>query len=131
VVRQTLKKNELLSNKKLIQELFDNGSSFFYYPFKFQYSQSSDSVNQILFAVPKRYFKKAVDRNLIRRRMREAYRKNKSILVQSQKSDTTLSIVIVYISKLILPYNEVEKKLKVGLNRLIKSGEERLNKNET
>lgn len=118
----SLKKREILRSKKSIKELFDNGSSFFLYPFKVQYITNPDSKNnQVLFSVSKRNFKKAVDRNLLRRRMREAYRLHKSILVADDKESLSISIALIYISKFKLPYEEIENKLKQVLVRLNKT----------
>src|SRR5471030_2413656 len=76
----TFKKEERLCNKKLIDELFHNGSSFLCYPFKASWliiDEPRQIPAQILFSVSKKRFKRAVDRNLVKRRMREAYRLNK------------------------------------------------------
>ena len=118
----TLKKHEILRSKKNIKELFDNGSSFFLYPFKVYFLPNSNlKTNQTLFSVPKKYFKKAVDRNLVRRRIREAYRLNKNILVADQKESFSLSIALIYISKFKLPFNDIEIKLKQVFARLNKT----------
>lgn len=118
----SLKKHEILRSKNNIKELFDNGSSFFLYPFKVYFlPKSTLDTNQALFSVSKKYYKRAVDRNLIRRRMREAYRLNKSILEANQTESFSLSIALIYISKFKLPYNDIEKKLKQVFVRLIKT----------
>ncbi|MCK5208786.1 MAG: ribonuclease P protein component [Cyclobacteriaceae bacterium] len=118
----TLKKHEILRSKKKIQELFDNGSSFFLYPFKVYFLPESNlKTNGVLFSVSKKHFKRAVDRNLIRRRMREAYRLNKSILKENQKDSSSISMAIIYISKFKLPFNEIEFKLKQVFVRLNKT----------
>jgi len=118
----TLKKHEILRSKKNIQELFDNSSSFFLYPFKvFFLPKPKLKSNEVLFSVSKKYFKKAVDRNLIRRRMREAYRLNKSILIAGQKESSSISMALIYIGKFKLPFNEIEIKLKQVFVRLNKT----------
>jgi ribonuclease P protein component len=118
----SLKKHEILRSKKDIKELFENGSSFFLYPFKVHILPSPNSQNnQVLFSVSKRNFKKAVDRNLIRRRIREAYRLNKNILATDQKEQFSLSIALIYISRFKLPYKEIEDKLKQVFIRLNKT----------
>jgi len=118
----SLKKHEILKSKKEIKELFDNGSSFFLYPFKVYYLPNPESQNnQVLFSVSKRNFRKAVERNLLRRRMREAYRLNKNTLVSDQKESLSIYIALVYISKLKLPYRDIENKLKEVFVRLNKT----------
>ncbi len=126
----TLKKHEILRSKKSIKELFDNGSSFFLYPFKVFYLPNLDqNTNQVLFTVSKRYYKRAVDRNLIRRRIKEAYRLNKNLLISDQKEMFSISMALIYISKSKLPYSEIENKLKQVFTRLNKT-EKRKIKNE-
>jgi ribonuclease P protein component len=118
----TLKKREILRSKKNIQELFDNGSSFFLYPFKVYFLPEPNlKSNVVLFSVSKKYFKRAVDRNLIRRRMREAYRLNKSNLKAGQTESFSISMALIYISKFKLPYVEIEFKLKQVFARLNKT----------
>jgi ribonuclease P protein component len=118
----SLKKREILRSKKSIKELFNSGSSFILYPFKVQYLPDFNSPNnQVLFSVSKRNFKKAVDRNLLRRRIREAYRLNKSLLLADEKEASSISIALIYIGKFKLPYAEIEDKLKQVLVRLNKT----------
>jgi len=118
----SLKKHEILRSKKNIEELFKNGSSFFLYPYKvFFLPNLTAENNQVLFSVSKKNFKRAVDRNLIRRRMREAYRLNKSTLLDKQKETLSLSIGLIYISKFKLPYIDIENKLKQVFIRLNKT----------
>lgn len=118
----SLKKREILRNKKEIQELFDSGSSFFLYPFKVLVKkQNLSDTNKVLFSVSKKYFKKATERNLIRRRMREAYRLNKNILTNNPETPFSLSVGLIYISKSKLPFSEIENKLKQVFIRLVKA----------
>ena len=106
----TFKKEERLSKEKNIQELFDKGSSFYLYPFKVFFMQNPDPaypVHQVLISVSKRNFKKAVDRNLIKRRIREAYRLNKDKLSDQNK----LLIAYLYSVKEILPSVQIHERL--------------------
>lgn len=106
----TFKKEERISSEKIIKELFDKGSSFYLYPFKVFFQPNPDSaypLHQILISVSKRNFKRAVDRNLIKRRIREAYRLNKHRLAASNK----FRIAYIYSVKDILPSTQVQDQL--------------------
>ena len=76
---------------------------------------AEQAVHQVLFSVPKRHFKRAVDRNKIKRQLREVYRLNKSILDNLPEK---LCIGYIYTFKEKLPYNTLEQKLSEALNRL-------------
>ncbi len=116
VVRYTLKKTERLSSKKDIQELFKNGSSFYLYPFKVvMLPNVASKVHQVLFSVPKRIFKRAVDRNLLKRRMREAYRLHKHLLPTEPQ---VLNIAYIYTSKDVLDYTSIAKSVKKSFIRI-------------
>ena len=68
-----------------------------------------DAKVQFAVSAPKRNFKKAVDRNRIKRLVREAYRLNKSIL--KIESDTPLAIMVIYTAKTIEPYSKIESSI--------------------
>jgi len=119
----TFKKEERLCNKRLIDELFHNGSSFLCYPFKVSWllnTEDQPAAAQVLFAVSKRRFKHAVDRNLIKRRMREAYRLNKQeqLYAMLMEADKKIILSLGYIGKGIEPYDLMEKKMLKLLNQL-------------
>lgn len=123
----TLKKHEVLRSKNDIKELFDVGSSLFVYPFKVYFLPNpTQETNQVLFSVSKKYFKRAVDRNLVRRRMREAYRLNKSLFIDEQNETFSLSIALIYISKFKLSFAEIETKLKQVFVRLNKTDHQKI-----
>ena len=74
---------------------------------------------QLGISVPKRSFAKAVDRNTLKRRIREAYRKNKHLLYEVLKNkNLSIALMLVYIAKEELPYREIEEKMVVGLHKL-------------
>lgn len=75
-------------------------------------------VHQVLFAVPKKYIRKAVDRNKIKRRLREAYRLNKDIILSEKAPPVPYVIGYVYLSKEKMLYKDLESKLKSCLKRL-------------
>ncbi|WP_044172595.1 ribonuclease P protein component [Flectobacillus major] len=120
-MKKTFKKSERLSSKKIIESLFDKGSeqtkSVFLYPFRVSFLEKntdtpSTELPQILISVSKRYFKHAVDRNLIKRRTREAYRLNKQLLLQKNTQPLPAYIAFVYIAKKIEDYAKIEKAMK-------------------
>ena len=119
----TFKKEERLCSKKLIEELFHNGSSFLLYPFRIVWLKHSFPAKvpvQVVINVPKRRFKKAVDRNLIKRRIREIYRLNKSTGLYGfmESASAQLLLGIHYVGKDIAEYEFMEKKLKLVLIQL-------------
>ena len=119
----TFTKEERLCNKRLIDELFHNGSSFLCYPFKASWLfvvEPQQVPAQILFSVSKKRFKRAVDRNLIKRRMREAYRLSKQQHLLDQLAVTGKKIIfsVGYIGKDIASYELVEKKMLKLLTQL-------------
>ncbi len=119
----TFKKEERLCNKSLIDELYHSGSSFLCYPFRITWLHATVNapVNaQVLIAVAKKRYKHATDRNLIKRRTREAYRLNKArflypVLQQQQKQ---LIFSVNYIGKEITDYIFMQKKMQKLLQQL-------------
>jgi ribonuclease P protein component len=110
------RKEERLHKEKLIQELFDKGSSFYLYPFKVYFLSnpaSNSPFHQVLISVSKKNFKKAVDRNLIKRRMRESFRLNKHQIAASNK----LLIAYIYSAKEILTFAQIQERLVKTFNR--------------
>lgn len=119
-----LPKNERLHSQKLIKELFDKGSSFFLYPFKvivLDISSEEKGTYQVLFSVSKKKIKKAVDRNLVKRRIKEAYRLNKSEIL-SHKDQNKL-IGLIYVSSEIGSFQFIEQKIRQILSRIAESPE--------
>lgn len=118
-------KEERLCSVKLIDKLFHNGSSFLLYPFRIVWlreSLSSEIPAQVLISVPKKKFKRAVDRNLLKRRIREIYRLQKSEKLYPFLSEhsVTMIIGINYIGNEIGDYTFLEKKFNAAILKLKK-----------
>ena len=122
---KTFSKEERLCSKKLIDQLFHSSSSFIVYPFRFVY-QKVDATGtpypvQAILSVSKRRFKRAHDRNRIKRLMREVYRLQKSehLYVHLQQSSLNLLLAIQYVGKEELPYELLYNKMNKGLTQLV------------
>jgi ribonuclease P protein component len=122
-MRQTFGKDERLHKQILIKKLFTEGVSFYVYPFRVTALQTgilSDPPVQVLISVPKQSFKHAVDRNLLKRRIREAYRKNKQDLYESlAKNQLNILVCFTYTSKSTLAYSAIQDKIIIVLQRLL------------
>lgn len=113
-----LPKSERLYANKLIKELFNEGSSFFLYPFKVLFyvkGEVEKGTVQVLFSVSKKKIKKAVGRNLVRRRIKEVYRLNKSLLGLSGKQ---ISIGLIYVSSDLMEFAALQLKMIAILKKL-------------
>jgi ribonuclease P protein component len=111
-------KSERLTNEKIIQSLFSEGKSFSLPPFAVRYIPLSDSAakhHQILISVSKRNFKRAVDRNRIKRQIREAYRLHKHLI---DDLPNKYAIAYIYTLKKMTTTNFIEDKLIACLSRL-------------
>jgi len=121
-MNETFSKEERLCRQKIIQQLFTSGLSISAPPLKARWLYSSLPTSfplQIMIVVPKASFHEASDRNLIRRRIRESYRRNKSLLYESlTTTGKQMVIVIMYTGRKILPYSRVDEKIILLLQRL-------------
>jgi len=140
-------KQERLCSHTAIGELFSKGNSFFVYPLKviysfagapeFSYPGEKDSQAQadtpsekefclteviackVLFSVPKKHFRLAVDRNRIKRQLREAFRLEKQSFAEHLKANGHWGhLAIVYTSKSRMPYKALSEAIKMALKKI-------------
>ncbi|TAL60073.1 MAG: ribonuclease P protein component [Bacteroidetes bacterium] len=143
--RLTFKKKERLTSKKTFDLLFNSGRSFTVAPFRLVWmdlshnspsalptfafrsatqreggkGQGTPAPVQLGISVTKRSFPKAVYRNTLKRRIREAYRKNKHLLYEVlHKKNLSIALMVIYIGKEESHYQEIEKKMIVSLRML-------------
>ena len=101
-------RKEKLKSKVIIDRLFAEGNSLKKYPLRLIFlplEATPEAVNKAGVSVPKRSFKKAVDRNKIKRLMREAYRKNKYLV--SSNLDRSYALMFIYIGREINSYSKI------------------------
>lgn len=116
---QKFTKAERLSSKKEITALFNEGKSFAISHIRVVYRflpKQEERPNAILVSVPKKYFKHAVDRNLLKRRIREAYRLNKGLL---QNMPARVEFMLLYQKRRIATFAEIEEIVKKALERIL------------
>jgi ribonuclease P protein component len=120
----TLGKNERLKSRKSIEQLFSEGKKFVAAPYKVLYlftRSSEDPSLQFGTGVSAKNFKKAVDRNRIKRLIREAYRLQKKNLLEKIKANNIqLTVFFIYTGRELPEYGEVIKKMGVALSKLDK-----------
>ncbi len=116
----TLGKEERLKSRKLVGELYEQGKSIKVYPLRMVYIQTNHTSNypaQVGVSVPKRNFKRAVDRNRIKRLLRESYRKEKYTVYSNAKQPYVF--MISYLAKEEWKYEDIAQKMKKLLTRFI------------
>ncbi len=126
-MNEGLSKEERLKSRKLIEALFSDGESFTVFPFRFIYMlPGSETIGQtkIAFSVSKRNFPHAVDRNLIKRQMREIYRMNKSYLASDQFPPA--AVMIIYSAKQMMPFVQMKTRFCKGLDQLRETIQEKV-----
>jgi ribonuclease P protein component len=121
--REKFKKSERLCSVKVISGLFEDGKVFYNSLFKIVWAKSPVVLPfpaQVAFSVSKRGFKLAVTRNLVKRRMREVWRKNKEVLYEHLASENSqLVLVIILRGNNVPDYLTLEKSIKEVINKLI------------
>ena len=129
----TFTRQERLKSRKTIARLFKEGNSFVAYPMRVVWleiegervgegervrkeeSDEADFTTQVAISVSKRTFKNAVDRNRLKRRIREAYRLHKHEFYE-KLADRTVALMLTFIAKEDLPFAEIE----AGVKKMIR-----------
>lgn len=123
-------KSERLCSKKLIEALFEGGhKSMSAYPIRAVFmpipddrtqetQQQKQPKTQIMISVSKRHFKHAVDRNCVKRQLREAYRQNKHLLLEKLQEDQRLAIAFIWLSNDLFKTEIIHSKMQKLLQRI-------------
>ena len=120
----TLGNEERLKSNLSIQELLTNGRTVSLFPLKIYWNFSTDPHQKYpvraAMNVPKRKFRRAVDRNLMRRRLREVYRLNKNLLYETlDQNQQKIQLIILLLSDEFIPYGQLEKDMHKILRLLV------------
>ncbi|MBP9932223.1 MAG: ribonuclease P protein component [Chitinophagaceae bacterium] len=119
----TLSAAERLKSKKDIDTLFRQGEAFFVYPFKvfYTFKPTQHPALQMGVSAPKKLFRQSVQRNYLKRLVREAYRLQKPALQQIQQSEgLQLQLMLVYATTGKFTYDKVYHSIGNILDKLIK-----------
>ncbi len=117
----TLGKKERLRGKRAISDLFGSGYTFFIAPYKVFWIKTpvaDDSPSKFAVSVPKRRFKRAVKRNLMKRRTRETFRVNKQLLNNAIDNGQQIHLMLIYASDNLTPVTELDVAMKKILQRI-------------
>lgn len=102
--------------------LFTEGHSFVISPIRVIWMKAGDAIDapaQVMFSVPKKSFKRATDRNFIKRHLREAYRLNKHLLYEPvQANSVQLITAFIYTGKKLSNWKDLQPKIILTLQRL-------------
>ena len=110
-----------LCSKKLIQQIFDEGNSLNSFPFSSRFvllDKREGKPFQVAFSVPKKKVKSAVDRNRIKRLMKEVIRLNKSIIEEKIPADKQLALFLIYTPREEFSFEMLNSKMVKLLNKL-------------
>ena len=127
-MNNTLGKKERLKSRKLIGRLFEEGTSIKNFPYRLVYIVTEKSSIQSSFSVPKRNFKKAVDRNRIKRLIKEAYRLEKENVFK--ELNFHYALMITYLGKKEPIFFDAQKKIRELLKLFVETQTQTQTQNE-
>jgi ribonuclease P protein component len=121
-----LPRDNKLKSIVTISELFNEGKSQFTYPIKMVYSVQPSSGRLLSFkvavSVPKKLFKKAVDRNTLKRRLRESVRLNQASLNEiCQSANISLDFMLIFVGKEMTDYQQIDKAVRSLFEKLTRN----------
>jgi ribonuclease P protein component len=112
---------EKLKSRKLLNQVFAEGKSFNAFPLKITFTSKEvegDSIAKIGVGVSSRHFKKAVDRNRVKRLIRESYRLQKNVLIKALPEKTQVHVFILFVGKELGETSMIPEKMKLILEKL-------------
>ncbi|HAX92382.1 MAG TPA: ribonuclease P protein component [Bacteroidales bacterium] len=122
--RQTFSRNDRLCRTRLIQDLFEKGNAFYTSLFKVFWvipDSIIPSPAQVAVSVPKKGFRHATDRNLLKRRIRESYRKRKHRLYSFLREEgISITFILIYRGSKIADYDSIDKAVEEVIEKLCK-----------
>lgn len=123
--QEGLPKYERIYKENDIQALFDEGEGFSVYPFRVivlvRKDENRPVTCRMLVSVSKKRFHHAVNRNRVKRLVRESWRKNKAALYEiCQKDNISIDVALVYTATVIHSYEEVFKKTEKLVQEIVK-----------
>ncbi len=116
-------RGERLSGRQSVTDLFQSGAIIYMTPFRLRYLhvEKSSFPASVVISVPKRLFKRAVDRNLLKRRIREAYRLHKPDLhTFLEKNHASIHLAIQYMHQDLLDFHTIHDAMARGMQSLIR-----------
>lgn len=117
-------KREKLKSRKLTEQLFSTGKTFTVFPLKVFFQPVADEIDfplKVGVGVSRRHFKKATDRNRVKRLLRETYRTEKKLLLEYVKTtQQQLAVFFLYVDKTLPDYTLLKSKMPIVMERLVK-----------
>lgn len=122
--RFTFKKEERVTGEKRVETLFENGCSFIAYPLRVVFLQTDALARfplSVIVSIPKKRIKLAVNRNRMKRLVREAYRLNKHLFYNADiPQNYHLDVAFIYVKDELSDYGTIEKAMKKAMSELTK-----------